>query len=159
MKTSARISFAALTAALIIVAFCFSACPPKPEDKTDANDWTFDLKIQKTPKQDYAPVVDKKKFDEALCNLKKDNNKKGDYNIDYKPSADATPIPNYQPDCSQFGSVSLEKNTNSALADNSFTEGSAANDPNATQHVRVDSPNDLAAVLAAFATPTPAAGH
>ena len=122
-----------------------------------SDDWTFKLSFKGTSRQDWVPV-DKQKFDDALCDLDKPdpnnpNGKKGDYQINFKATANATGTP-YQPPC-RVGSIKTEKITRSAIADNASGDASAANDPNATQHVRVQRAQDLDAVLAAFVEPSP----
>ena len=150
MKTSARIRFAAVLAALVVVAFWFSACPLKEDvQDQDRDDWTFKLMIKKTPHQEWA-AVKQPEFDDALCDLDKSvpnnpNGKKGTYDISFKATADPseTPHEHYHPTC------------RSGAAEKSAAGASAANDPNATQHIRVQRAQDLEAVLAAFASPTP----
>jgi hypothetical protein len=150
MKTSTRIRFAAVLAALVVVAFCFSACPHKEDvANQDRDDWTFKLMIKKTSHQEWA-AVKKQDFDDALCDLDKSvpnnpNGKKGEYLIRFKATANPseTPHENYHPTCP------------SGAAEKSAVGASAANDPNATQHIRVQRAQDLEAVLAAFVEPSP----
>jgi hypothetical protein len=151
MKTSTRIRFAAVLAALVVVAFCFSACPHKEAvENQNGDDWTFKLMIKKTSHQEWA-AVKKQEFDDALCDLDKSvpnnpNGKKGEYSIKFKADPHASETPDYHPTCTP---------TASGGAENSSADASAANDPNVTQHVKVQRAQDLEAVLAAFASPTP----
>jgi hypothetical protein len=150
MNTSTRISVVTLTVA---VAFCFAACPFKENARdTDDGSWKFNLHVHGTSASEAYLPVNKDDFDKALCNLNKEDSntkkKKGFFNIDFKPSADATPIQNYQPTCPP-----------SEAGKKSAAGASAGGDPNATQHVRVDSPGDLKAVLDAFAEPSPSSSH
>jgi hypothetical protein len=157
MKTSTRMSLAALTVA---VAFCFAACPFNKHIGKDVDaQWKFNLNIHGTSASETYLPVNKGKFDEALCDLdKQDPNdpgkKRGEYHIVFKASATASPTPEYKPECRGVaGNIKTEKVTKSAMADGASADASAANDPNATQHVRADSAQDLKAVLDAFTQP------
>ena len=147
MKTSTRIRFAAV-AALVVVAFWFSACRHKEvvQNDDDPAAWKFNLKVHGTSNSEAYVPVNKDEFDKALCNLDKEDpntrKKKGFYNIEFKATANASPIQNYHPTCPP-----------SEADEKSAAGASAANDPNATQHVRVNSPGDLKAVLDAFVQP------
>ena len=94
--------------------------------------------------------MNKQKFDAALCDLDKadpnnPNGKKGEYDIRFKADPHASETPTYHPPTC----------TPSGAAQSSAGDASAANDPNATQHVRVQRVGDLDAVLAAFVEPSP----
>ena len=163
MKTSTRINFAAILAALVIVAFCFSACPSdkhgvKNGDDDDAK-WKFNLQFHGTSASEKYLPVKQPAFDKALCNLDKEDlntgRKKGFHKIEYKAAPNASETPIYKPDCTSVGSIRTEKVTTSEVADNASADASAANDPNATQKVRAANLEDLKAVLDAFVEPSP----
>jgi hypothetical protein len=156
MKTSTRISFAALTVA---VAFCFAACPFNQDvGKDDDAPWKFNLNIHGTSTAEIYLPVNKEKFDKALCDLDQPdaNNpgkKKGEYHINFKAAANASPTPDYKPECRVAANIKTEKVTKSEIANSASADASAANDPNATQHVRANSVQDLQAVLDSFTQP------
>jgi hypothetical protein len=168
MNTSTRIGFAAMLGALVVVAFCFSACPGEKQGVKDGEDddakWKFNLEFHGTSKSEAYLAVKRDAFDAALCNLDKQDpdtkKKKGFYKIEFKPSANATATPDYKPECAAIGTMRTKKVTRSELADNASADASAANDPNATQKVRVADLQDFQAVLDAFtaASPTPTPG-
>jgi hypothetical protein len=163
METSTRISFAAIFAALVVVAFCFSACPSDKQgvnnDDDDDAKWKFNLQFHGTSQSEAYLLVNKPAFDEALCNLdKQDPNtrkKKGFYKVEFKPTATASATPDYKPECATVGSIRTEKVTRSEIAGNASADASAANDPNATQRVRAANLQDLKSVLDAFIEPSP----
>jgi len=163
MKTSTRISFAAILAALIVVAFCFSACPSdkhgvKNGDDDDAK-WKFNLQFHGTSRSEAYLPVKQPAFDNALCNLDKEDantkKKRGFHKIEYKATADASATPIYKPDCTTVGSIRTEKVRKSEVADSASADAFAANDPNATQKIRAANLEDLKAVLDAFIEPSP----
>ena len=137
METSTRIIFAAATAALAVVAFCFAACPHQEDAAT--RQWTLSLKIHGKGSDQFLEVEDKDKFNRAMCDVK---NHGGDIStISYQPDGGQTPYPSYDP-CS-------------LLSPTPSSPATSGGDPNATQHVRANSPGELKAVLDAFAEPTP----
>jgi hypothetical protein len=163
MNTSTRIGFTAMLAALVVVAFCFSACPGDKQGVKNGDDddakWKFNLEFHGTSKSEAYVPVNRAAFDAALCNLDKQDpdrkEKKGFYKIEFKPTANATATPDYKPECAAVGTIRMKKVTRSELADNASADASAANDPNATQKVRTADLQDLQAVLDAFIEPSP----
>lgn len=149
MNTSTRISFASVLLVGIAVALCLSACPNKGE-MADNNDKTFYLKIGNPSKGIYLDIKNQDDFDKALIKVK-DNG--GDFKITYLCKEGANAQSDYDPKHHE----SCDKSAQSAESE--MANRVAAGDPNATQHVRVANPDDLAAVLATFATPAPAAAH
>ena len=148
MKTSTRISFAAVTIIGIATALCLSACPAK--EASTNNDKRFFLKIGKD-KDSFVDVTSQDAFDTALIRLKKNGGDRkirflckegGQVQDEYDPED-----PNHHPVC----------NKTSQAAQSEAKDRVAAGDPNATQHVRANSPSDLEAVLAAFVEPSPTA--
>ena len=140
MNTSARISFAAVTAALAVIAFCFAACPHQENAAT--RQWTLSLKIHGKGTDRFLEVKQKDKFHQALCNLK---NNGGDISdLEFQPDGAQTPYRSYDP----------------CISPTPSSPATSGGDPNATQHVRTNSPVELKAVLDAFAEPssTPTAG-
>ena len=89
METSTRIIFAAATAALAVVAFCFAACPHQEDAAT--RQWTLSLKIHGKGSDQFLEVKDKDKFNRAMCDVK---NHGGDIStISYQPDGGQTPYP------------------------------------------------------------------
>jgi hypothetical protein len=145
MKTSTRMSFAALTIIVIVAGLCLSACPHK-EDIADDNDKRFFLKIGHPDRNGYADVKSQDDFDAALIKVK---NHGGDFKIRYLCKEGANAQDPYNPEHHEPCDKTAQA-VGSEAADRV-----AAGDPNATQHVRADSPQDLQAVLATFVEPSP----
>jgi hypothetical protein len=142
MKTaSGKISFFAPAVIAIVVVVAFVACPRHKEDAA-TKQWTLSLTIHGKPGDDFLEVKDKDQFHRAMCDVKSNNGDISD--IRYQPDARQTPYPSYEP-CSLL----------SPTPSSSASQTSGGGDPNATQHVRVNRPQDLQAVLAAFAEPSP----
>jgi len=136
MKTSTRISYAAVTAALVVVAFCFSACPNKDVDEARSNKKFF-LKIGKRDQNLWVDVASQDDFNKALIKLKRNG---ALVNISYLCRESGTPKDDYDPEhpemCDKTGGGAESQKP--------------AGDPNATQHVRADSVQDLEDLLKTF---------
>lgn len=152
MKTVCRtISFAPLPIVAIAAMLCFQACP-RQQMAADKNDSKLNLKIGDREKNHWVDV-NQPAFDAALTNLPKD----AEWKISFLCNEGATPEddynpgdPNHHPMC-----IKTDKVTKSDFADSAAAGASVANDPNATQHIRVQRARDLKAVLDAFAEPSP----
>jgi hypothetical protein len=147
MKTaSGKSNFTGLVIIAIAAAFCLSACP---NNKISAdNDKRFFLKIGKD-KDSYVDVTSQGAFDAALIKLKKNG---GDHKIRFLCKEGANAQDDYDPEDPKHHE--LCNKTNQA-AEFEAADRVAAGDPNATQHVRANSPKDLEAVLATFVEPSP----
>lgn len=101
--------------------------------------------------------VDQTALDAALKQLPRD----AEWNISFLCKDGGKPQDHYNLFDPNHLCVETHKIEKSQTANTEAGGASAANDPNATQHVRVNSPQDLEIVLAAFAktsvssTPTP----
>ena len=134
MNTSARINFAAV-AGLVVVAFCFSACPDK--NLSANSNQKFFLKIGKRDENVWVDVKSQTDFNNALIKLK---NNGGEHHISYLCKDGGTAKDNYDPEHSE-------------MCDKTNLDRSPAGDPNATQFVRTSSPQDLDDLLKTFKEP------
>jgi hypothetical protein len=141
MKTvSRKLSFVALAIVAIVVVVAFVTC--SRHEVAPTNQWTLKLTIHGKPGEGYLEVKNKQQFHRAMCDVQTHN---GDISeIQFQPDGARTPLPSYDP-CSLI----------SPTPSNPGSPTPAGGDPNATQHVRANSPRDLEAVLAAFAEPSP----
>lgn len=147
MNTSARISFTAVTIVAIAAAICLSACPRNGVGVD--NDKRFFLKIGNPDKNTYVDVTSQDAFDAALIKLKK---KGGDHKIRFLCKEGANAQDDYDPEDPKHHEVC---NKTGQAAESEAADRVATGDPNATQHVRANSPKDLEAVLATFVEPSP----
>jgi hypothetical protein len=140
MKTSTRINLAVVTTTFGVVAFFLAACPHNGEDAV-RDPWTLTLKIHGKGSDEFLEVKDKDNFNRAMCAVK---NHGGDIStIRYQPDGGQTPYPTYDP----------------CISPTPSSPTASGGDPNATQHVRANSPGELKAVLDAFAEPSATPGH
>jgi hypothetical protein len=135
MNTSTRISFAGVTAALIIVAFCFSACPNKDLSAVQGDEKFF-LKLGKKENNVWVDVTSQDDFNKALIKLEE---RGGKINISYL-CKDGTQHDQYDPKHPQ-------------MCEKTSPDRSPTGDPNATQHVRANSAQDLEDLLKTFKEP------
>lgn len=147
MKISARISFAAVTIVAIAAVLCLSACP-RNEISAD-KDKRFFLKIGNPDTGAYVDVTSQDAFDAALIKLKKNG---GNHKIRFVCKEGANEQDDYDPEDPQHHEMCNKTNQ---AAESEAADRVAAGDPNATQHVRANSPKDLEAVLATFVEPSP----
>jgi hypothetical protein len=132
MNTSTRISLAAVIASLIVAAFCFSACPNQDVNEV-RSDKKFFLKIGKRDQNLWVDVTSQDDFNKALINLKRNG---AHVHISYL--------------CEEGGTANDQYDDHPDKCDKTKQDGSPAGDPNATQHVHADSPQDLEDLLKTF---------
>jgi hypothetical protein len=145
MNTSTRLSFAAVLLVGIVAGLCLSACPHK-EGFEGNNDKGFCLKIGNPEKNVYVDVKSQDAFDDALIKVKKSG---GDFKINYLCKEGANVQTEYNPEHPEHCNKAAKD------AESETTDRVAAGDPNATQKIRSPNPDDLTAVLATFAQPSP----
>jgi hypothetical protein len=139
MKTlSGTFAFVALAVIAIVT---LPSCCRKQVSAVFCGDQTFFLEFG--TENTYVDV-DTLKFNAALCALKPEQ-----YEVRFLATASSTPIPHYVPPCGTV-SINTDKITTSEAAKNAPAGESAANDPNATYHVKSNNLADIKAVLAAF---------
>jgi hypothetical protein len=111
----------------------------------------FYLEFRGPPDKEYLEVK-QPDFDKALCDLKKASEAEGKpkpYKVKFLADPKATPIKDYDPDCSQV-SINTDKITTSGVARTEPAKESAAYDPHATHYVKSDKLTDIKRVLDAF---------
>lgn len=153
MKTLCRkITLAILPIIAIAVVLWFQACS-RHQLGTDNRDKKFMLVIGDRNNNHWVDV-NQTALDTALKNLPKD----AQWNISFLCKDNANPQDHYNPFNPQEVCIQTDKVKKFEGADSAAVGASAANDPNATQHIRVNRAQDLQGVLAAFlptVTPTP----
>jgi len=134
MKTlSGTFTFVVLAVVAIVVVITFRAFAQPPAGKK------FVLNIGRSA-QDYVDV-DKNKFDNALKKLESHG---GQYEIAFKHDDGHVTDPYHALN------IKIDKVTTSKVAQNAPAGESAANDPNATYHVKSNNLAEIKAVLEAF---------
>jgi len=133
----------AFVALAVIAIVTLPGCEQKQVSEECLTDKKFFLKFGGPTDNDYADV-DTAKFNAALCALKPDQ-----YDVRFLATASSTPIPHYVPPCGT-ASINTDKITTSEAAKNAPAGESAANDPNATYHVKSNNLAEIKAVLEAF---------
>jgi hypothetical protein len=145
----------AVIAFVTVLSGCEQQQTTADEDTKNGSNFRLSIGHPKNGDLQHSQFVDLRKpdgqavLDEALRKLTPQQ-----YTIHIKRN-DGTFFENYHP--SPTPGINTAKTTISEVAHSVATDASAANDPNATQHVKVQSPQQLEAVLAAFAEPWPTA--
>ena len=142
-------SFVAVTVALVVSAFCFSACPSNKLAAKKNDDKKLFLKIGHPKRHIYVDVKSQDDFNRALIGL----GKEAEVNISYVCKDGDTAQDNYNPANATPCPKAAQGSQSGAGA------AGAAGDPNATQKIRSPNPDALAAVLATFAEPSTTPSH
>lgn len=149
MKTLSGI-FAFVVLAVIAIVTLPSCCRKQVSEEVTDKTVFLQFGTKTKTKTEYVEV-NKTDFDKALCTLKANG---GQYKVEFLADPKATPIDDYDPDCSQV-SINTDKITTARVVQAEPAEESSAYDPNVVYHVRSNSPTDVKNVLDTFKKPSP----